>query len=117
MFKDIVIAGLVSWCIAVSLGTLFAATTSGRVTAATLRLPGIIPVMLIGATLTAVVFTPLVWWAFKPARKASIVGGVCMLCVLVAYILIITPQNVRMGLVGTYVLTIIGLVVIRIATR
>src|SRR5437588_11877474 len=62
MLNRVLLAAGLSWVYSVTLGLLFAASTSGRLSFSTLRLPGVVPVGLITSTIIALVMTPIAAW-------------------------------------------------------
>src|SRR5438270_14031475 len=62
MLNRVLLAAGLSWVYSVTLGLLFAASTSGRLSFSTLRLPAVVPVGLITSTTIELVITPIVAW-------------------------------------------------------
>jgi len=55
VLKRILLAASISWVFSVSLGFVFASCVSGHLSFSTLRLPGVVPVALIGSTVAAII--------------------------------------------------------------
>jgi len=100
----------ISWVYALTLGLLFAACTSGSISPKTILLPGVIPVMLIVSSISAVLVSPLVGWSLKPGKLVSC--GIPLWFLLALYVLCATPRNVAIGFYGVLLLSVLGLVIV-----
>src|SRR5437588_10219302 len=69
MLNRVLLAAGLSWVYSVTLGLLFAASTSGRLSFSTLRLPGVVPVALITSTIIALVMTPIAAWSVRTGTR------------------------------------------------
>lgn len=117
MLKQIIIGACVTWCSTTVLGLFYAACTSGRISLATLRLPGVVPVALLISTGIAVLLTPLVVWSMRPGGNSLISYGAVLFILLLTYIAIVAPANAFWGLYGSIFLGITGLFIIGFTHR
>ncbi len=112
MLKRILLGAVISWCYAATLGLLFAACASGRLSFSTLWLPGVIPVALIGSTVVSIAITPIAAWSVRTGARNLCVYGPILWGLLVIYIVVAVPVSAANGLVGLVVLSVAGLVVL-----
>jgi hypothetical protein len=112
MVKRVFAAVGLSSCSAVLLGVVFAASTSGRLSLNTLRLPGVLPVMFLVSTSVGVLLSPLVWWASKSGAKSLVPYGVALFCLLLIYVGWVTRVSPVLGLYGAVLLAVGGLILI-----
>ena len=116
MLKQILIATGVSWCGSVLLGLIFAMCRQKWMSQSVLQLPGVLPVMLFISTVIAILLIPLVWWALKSGAKDLVFHFVALFFLLLVWI-VLTPLagervSAPLGLYGSVLLGIIGLIVI-----
>ncbi len=110
MLKRILLAAAMSWTYSVTLGLLFAACTSGRFSLSTLRLPGVVPVALIGATVASILITPVAVWSVRTGVRNLCMYGPILWAALAIYIVLAIPRAAADGLIGVFCLSIVGLV-------
>jgi Na+/melibiose symporter-like transporter len=99
-----------SWIYSVTLGLLFAACASGRLSFSTLRLPGVVPVALIGSTVAAIVMTPIAVWSVRTGAKNLYIYGPILWIVLAAWLVVVVPWNPAYGQYSVLILGLVGLV-------
>ncbi len=112
VLNRVLLAAAMSWSYSVTLGLLFAACSSGRFSVSTLRLPGVVPVALIGSTVIAVVMTPIAVWSVRTGAKNLVIYGPILWVVLAAYILVVIPRTGAYGPYGLILLGVAGLVIL-----
>ena len=99
-----------SWVYAVTLGLLFAASASGRLTFSTLELPGVVPVALISSTVAAAIITPVAAWAIRTGTRNLCLYGPILWIVLAAWLVAVVPKNPAYGEYSVLILALVGLV-------
>ena len=109
VLNRVLLAAAMSWSFSVTLGLLFAAGVSGHFSLKMLRLPGVVPVALIGCTMVSFVATPLAVWALRTGAKNLCIFGPVLWIALAAYEVVVIPRTGAYGLPGLLVLAIAGL--------
>lgn len=112
MWNRVLLAAAMSWSYAVTLGLLFAACASGRLSFSTLRLPGVIPVVLVVSTVIAIIMTPIAVWSVRTGTKNLCIYGPILWITLAAYILLVVPRTGAYGPYGLLLSGVAGLVVL-----
>jgi hypothetical protein len=110
MLKRILLGAALSWSYSATLGLLFAACASGRLSFSTLRLPGVVPVALVGSTAVSIVITPVAAWSARTGVKNLRIYGPILWIVLAAYVVLSTPNAGANGEIGLICLSIVGTV-------
>ena len=110
MLNRVLLAAGLSWVYSVTLGLLFAASTSGRLSFSTLRLPGVVPVALITSTIIALVMTPIAAWSVRTGTRNLCLYGPILWIVLAAWLVAVVPWNVAYGEYRVLILALVGLV-------
>jgi len=110
MLKRILLGAALSWSYSVTLGLLFAACASGSLSFSTLRLPGVVPVALLGSTAVSIVITPVAVWSARTGVKNLCIFGPILWVVLAAYVVLATPNAGTIGEIGLLCLSIVGTV-------
>lgn len=105
-------AASIAWCSAVSLGLLFSVYTGGRLDLGTLRLPGVVPVAVLGSSAVAALVTPLVYWTLRARSEHLMWNCLGLFGLLAIYIILITPRSPALGLYGSILLGVVGLLII-----
>jgi len=108
----VLLAAAMSWSFSVTLGLLFAAGLSGHFSLRTLRLPGVVPVALIGSTMVSFVVTPLAVWALRTGAKNLCIFGPVLWIALAAYEVVVIPRTGAYGLPGLLVLGLGGVAIL-----
>lgn len=112
VFKQILLAGSISWVFAASLGLLFVTLASGHPSLGTLRIPGVVPVALILSTVAAVVMTPFAVWALRTGARNLCRYAPILWIVLAGWLIAVAPRNAAYGQYGALLLGLIGLIVL-----
>jgi Na+/melibiose symporter-like transporter len=112
MLNRVLLAAGLSWIYSVTLGLLFAASTSGRLSFSTLKLPGVVPVALISSTIIALVMTPIAAWSVRTGARNLYLYGPTLWIVLAAWLLLVVPWNVAYGEYSVLILGLVGLVIL-----
>lgn len=103
-------AAAMSWTYSVTLGLLFAACASGEFSLSTLRLPGVVPVTLISASVASILITPVAAWSVRTGVRNLRIYGPVLWAALAVYIVLATPKAGAHGLIGVFCLSIVGLI-------
>ena len=101
-----------SWTFSVTLGLLFAATASGRFSLDTLRLPGVVPVALIGSTFVSIPILPIAIWSVRTGAKNLYVYAPILWTALAIYEIVVVPKIGPYGPTSLFALAIVGSVVL-----
>jgi hypothetical protein len=120
LLRNILTVAGITWFYSVLLGLFFAGCLSGslsmRSIVENLRLPGVVPIAVLGSTFVAVFLTPLVIWAFRRNLNLkdlmSYGGGLFFLLLIYIAIVVPTTNNRILILYGPVLLAIIGILVI-----
>jgi hypothetical protein len=112
LLNRILLAAAMSWTYSVTLGLLFAARASGRFSLSTLRLPGVVPVAIIGSTIVSIAVTPLAVWALRTGMKNLYVYGPVLWIALAAYEVVVIPRTGAYGLYGLLLLGLAGVAIL-----
>jgi hypothetical protein len=107
MWNRVLLAAVLSWTYSVTLGLLFAASTSGRFSFSTLRLPGVVPVALLVSTFVSIAVMPIAIWSVRTGAKNLWRYAPILWIALAAYDIVVIP---RTGAYGPYGLLLLGLV-------
>ena len=110
--KRFFLAAALSWIYSVTLGLLFAACASGRLSFSTLRLPGVVPVALITSTIIALILTPIAAWSVRTGTRNLCLYGPILWIVLATWLLLVVPWNAAYGEYSVLILGLVGLVVL-----
>jgi hypothetical protein len=116
LLRKLLIAGVISWCVSVSLGLLFVRIATGM-PVRDWGWSGYLYIAIIICSVVAVLFTPLVMWAADNYAKKSIIYGVALYVLLAIQIVFVTPNVGRFGLYGPVLLAVMGLIVIGVLRR
>ena len=98
MWRRVLLATVLCWLSASSLGLLFAACGSGHFEFRSLLLPGVIPVALFTCTLVALALTPLGVWALRTGKRNLWTFGPAIWLGLAAYDVMLIPRLGREAL-------------------
>jgi hypothetical protein len=112
VFNRVLRGAAISWIYSVTLELLFAACASGRFSWNTLRLPGVVPVALIGSTGAALLMTPIAAWSVRTGMKNSCIYGPVLWVALAAYMVVIMPRIGAHDPYGVFVLGVGGAIVL-----
>lgn len=112
MWKRILLAALMSWAYAVTLGLLLAVAASEDHSVRSLLLPAVVPVALIGSTIIAIAITPLAIWSVRTGARNLWFYGPILWIALAAYIVFAMPKVGYYGQYGLLFLAALGLVVL-----
>lgn len=110
ILKRILLAATISWVYSVTLGLLFAACASGRFSFSTLRLPGVVPVVLTTSTVAAIVMTPIAIWTVRTGARNLFIYGPILWIVLAGWVVAAVRWNPAYGLYSVLILGLVGLV-------
>lgn len=108
----VLLAAVVSWLFSATLGLLFAACASGQLSFATLRVPGVAPIALVGSSLVALLFTPIVMWSLRAGIQNLCRYGPVLWLFLALYVVLVIPRIGIFGPIGLFVLALIGALVL-----
>jgi hypothetical protein len=112
ILKRILLAVALSWIYSVTLGWVFACALAGNFSLNTLRLPGVIPVALIGSTLAAIAITPLAAWSVRTGVRNLWIYGPIFWLILAGYIVLVIPKTGIRGPYGLFGIAVIGVLVL-----
>ncbi len=112
MLNRVLLAAGLSWVYSVTLGLLFAACANGRLSFGTLKLPGVVPVALIGSTVAALLMTPVATWAVRTGTRNLWLYGPILWIVLAGWLVVVVPWNAGYGEYSVLILGLVGLVVL-----
>ena len=104
ILKRVGIAAAISLIYSISLGLLFAAAASGHFDLATLTLPGVVPVALIGSVVAGLAVTPIAAWSLRTGMANLLRFGPVLWLILATWILI------THGLYSVVIVAVAGLV-------
>jgi len=107
MLNRVLLAAAMSWTFSVTLGLLFAACMSGRLSFSTLRLPGVVPVALVISTAVSIGITPIAVWSVRTGAKNLRIYAPILWIALATYEVVVIPKT---GVYGPYSLLLLGLV-------
>jgi hypothetical protein len=110
LLKRVLLAAGMSWIYSATLGLLFAACASGRLSFSTLRLPGVVPVALITSTIIALALTPIAAWSVRTGTRNLCLYGPILWIVLAVWLVTVVPRNAAFGESSVLVLALVGLV-------
>ena len=110
IFKRILLAAGLSWFYSITLGLLFAACASGRLSFSALRLPGVVPVALITSTIIALFMTPIAAWSVRTGTRNLCLYGPILWIVLAAWLVAVVPWNAAYGEYSVLILGLVGVV-------
>jgi hypothetical protein len=105
-------AAAMSWIYSFTLGALFAVCTSERQSFSSLLLPGVLPVVLPGSTVVAIIMTPIAVWSVRTGTKNLCIYGPVLWIALAAYILLVIPKTGAYGPYGLFFLGVVGLILL-----
>jgi hypothetical protein len=109
MLNRILLGAALSWIYSVTLGLLFAACWAGRLSFSTLRLPGVVPVALIGGTIAALLMTPIAVWAVRTGTRNLRLYGPILWIILAAWLVLVVPWNAAYAEYSVMILGVVGL--------
>jgi hypothetical protein len=112
MLSRVLLAAGMSWGSSVTLGLLFAGCASGRFSLSTLRLPGVVPVALIIATVVSIVITPAAVWSTRTGLRNLCIYGPILWFTLAVCVIVVIPKTGAHGPYGLIVLALVGLLVL-----
>jgi hypothetical protein len=112
MLNRVLLAAAMSWSYSFTLGALFAVCTSERRSFSSLLLPGVLPVVLLGSTVIAIIVTPVAVWSVRTGTKNLCIYGPILWVVLAAYIFLVIPKTGADGPYGLIFLSVVGLIVL-----
>lgn len=112
MLNRVLLAAGLSWVYSVTLGLLFAACADGRLAFSTLKLPGVVPVALIGSTVAALLMTPVAAWSVRTGTRNLWLYGPILWVVLAAWLVLAVPWNAGYGEYSVLFLGLVGLVIL-----
>ena len=110
ILKRILVGEAVSLLYSVTLGLLFAVCSNGPPSLSILALPGVIPVVLISSAVAAAVMTPVAAWCVRTGVGNLLIYGPILWALLAVWIVAGGP--VHSGLYSTWILGIVGVVII-----
>ena len=111
IWKRTLLAGAMSLTFSLTLGLLFAARASGHFSTQTLRLPGVVPVTLIGGAVASLLILPFAIWAVRTGTKNLRTYAPILWIALATYVLVV-PGTGAYVLWGLALLATIGSVVL-----
>jgi hypothetical protein len=112
MLNRVMLAAGLSWAYSVTLGLVFAACASGRLSLSTLKLPGVVPVALITSTVIALVMTPIAAWSVRTGARNLCLYGPILWVLLAAWLVAVVPSNPAYGEYSVLILGLVGLVIL-----
>jgi len=116
MWARLLLAAVVNWVTAASLGLLHVVTMSGRLRLDALSLPGVVPVALLGSSFAAACTFPFVVWALRGGWRNLLVYGPVVWLGLAAYVLIALPRvGGPYGYYGMLLLAVLAVVLVGLA--
>jgi hypothetical protein len=110
ILKRILLAAALSWFYSATLGLLFAACASGRLSFGTLRLPGVVPVALIASSIIALFMTPIAAWSVRTGTRNLRLYGPILWIALAGWVVAVVRWNPAYGLYSVLILGLVGLV-------
>ena len=112
MLNRVMLGAALSWIYAVTLGLLFAACASGRLSFGTLQLPGVVPVALITSTIIALLMTPIAAWSVRTGVRNLCIYGPILWIALAAWLVLVVPWNPGYGEHSVLILGLVGVVIL-----
>jgi hypothetical protein len=121
VLKMVLLATAISWSFSVTLGLLFAICAgsrdmkdSGHSSFYTLRLPAVVPVVLITGTAISILITPAAIWSLRTGTKNLLTYAPILWVALASYIFAMSAigKNAGYGLYGVACLGVVGAVIL-----
>ena len=113
MLNRVLLAAGLSWVCSVTLGLLFAACASGRLSFSTLKLPGVVPVALISSTNRGATHDANCCMGCENTGTRNMyLYGPILWIVLAVWLVVVVPWNPAYGEYSVLILGLVGLVVL-----
>lgn len=109
MLKKLLLGAVLSWVYAASFALWFAVCRSDSWSFQILRLPGVVPVALVGASWCAIVMSPLAAWALRTGTANLWRYGPLLWLIVALYIAAYGARGGIQGFLGIVLLSVIGL--------